>query len=124
MKVTQKVADYLGLEQFKSNVIALVEAKVALTKLEVQEKIELLLTQAIFIFIKAALGLAILVMASVCIGGLLNAWWESPWLGYATLTGVYALLLGWVWWKGTWWQANILRWVQLLIDTHFCTNEK
>ncbi|MFN4084337.1 MAG: hypothetical protein ACK4LB_00265 [Spirosomataceae bacterium] len=124
MKVTQKVADYLGLDQFKSNVLALVEAKVTLTKLEVQEKIEMLLVQAILVLIKASLGLAALVMGSVCLGGLLNAWWESSWLGYAALTTFYTFLLGWVWWKESWWQTNILRWVQLLVDTHFQSNEK
>jgi len=126
MKVTQKVADYLGLEQFKSNVLALVEAKVALTKLDIQEKLEILLVQAIVILIKAGLGLAVLVMASVCLGGLLNAWWHSAWLGYAALTAVYGVLLAWVWLKESWWQTNILRWVQLLVDTHFqsSSNEK
>lgn len=119
MKVTQKVADYLGLDQFKANILALVEAKVALTKLEVQEKIEGLLVQAILVLIKASLAMAAFVMASVCIGGLLNAWWESTWLGFAALTGLYALMLAWVWWKESWWQTNILRWVQLLVDTHF-----
>lgn len=119
MKVTQKVADYLGLDQFKANIVALVEAKVALTKLEVQEKIEILLVQAVLVLIKAALGLAILVMASVCVGGLLNAWWESTWLGYAALTGLYGILLTWVLLQESWWKAFILHWVQLLVDTHF-----
>lgn len=126
MKVAQKVSDYLGLEQFKSNVVALIEAKVALTKLEVQEKIEALLAQAILLLMKAFLGLATFLMASVWIGGLLNQWWESAWLGYAALMTFYGLALAWVWSKESWWHQQILRWVQILVDKHFqsSSNEK
>lgn len=119
----EKVTSYLGLDQLRENIIALIEAKVALTKIEFQEKIEEIIAQAVFALLKVSILLTMLLLLSVLAGSVLNYWLDSRWLGYLVLIGIYAALLGIIHWQENNIVPNIRKGVQLLIDKTL-TNQK
>ena len=119
----EKVTNYLGLDQLRENIIALIEAKIALTKIEFQEKLEEIIAQAIFALIKISILLTVLLLLSVLFGSLLNYWLDSRWLGYLVLIGIYLAALGLIHWQEKKIVPNIRKGVQLLIDKTL-TNQK
>lgn len=119
----EKVTNYLGLDQLRENIIALIEAKIALTKIEFQEKLEEIIAQAIFLLIKVSILLTVLLLLSVLFGSLLNYWLDSRWLGYLVLIGIYLAALGLIHWQEKKIVPNIRKGVQLLLDKTL-TNQK
>lgn len=119
----EKVTNYLGLDQLRENIIALIEAKIALTKIEFQEKLEEIIAQAIFALIKISILLTVLLLLSVLFGSLLNYWLDSQWLGYLVLIGIYLAVLGLIHWQEKKIVPNIRKGVQLLLDKTL-TNQK
>ncbi|MFN3784822.1 MAG: phage holin family protein [Spirosomataceae bacterium] len=119
----EKVTNYLGLDQLRENIIALIEAKIALTKIEFQEKLEEIIAQAIFALVKISILLTVLLLLSVLLGSLLNYWLDSRWLGYLVLIGIYLAALGLIHWQEKKIVPNIRKGVQLLLDKTL-TNQK
>lgn len=119
----EKVTNYLGLDQLRENIIALIEAKIALTKIEFQEKLEEIIAQAIFALVKISILLTVLLLLSVLLGSLLNYWLDSRWLGYLVLIGIYLATLGLIHWQEKKIVPNIRKGVQLLLDKTL-TNQK
>lgn len=119
----EKVTNYLGLDQLRENIIALIEAKIALTKIEFQEKLEEIIAQAIFALIKISILLTVLLLLSVLFGSLLNYWLDSRWLGYLVLIGIYLAALGLIHWQEMKIVPNIRKGVELLLDKTL-TNQK
>lgn len=119
----EKVTNYLGLDQLRENITALIEAKIALTKIEFQEKLEEIIAQAIFALVKISILLTVLLLLSVLFGSLLNYWLDSRWLGYLVLIGIYLAALGLIHWQEKKIVPNIRKGVQLLLDKTL-TNQK
>lgn len=93
MGLKDSVSKFLRIEEIKYAIIGLVEAKLELKKLEVQEKLGTHLTNFIFGLIALILGLIILIFLSILIAVGLNYWLESVWYGYAIVGAVYVILL-------------------------------
>lgn len=93
MGFKDSVAKFLHIEEIKYAIIGLVEAKLELKKLEVQEKLGTHLTNLIFGLITLILGLIVLMFLSILAAVGLNCWLESVWYGYAIVVAVYIILL-------------------------------
>jgi uncharacterized membrane protein YqjE len=89
---------FLRINEIKYALIGLVEAKLELKKLEVQEKFGEQLTNIIYALITLIIGLIILIFFSILIAAGLNLWLESAWYGFAITGAFYIVLL--IFWIG------------------------
>jgi uncharacterized membrane protein YqjE len=97
MNIKTEIEKYLKLGELKNTFVQLVEAKFELKKLELQEKVEQLVTDLVFLLVASFFGFAILLLLSVLLGEGLNQWLGSPWLGYVLVVSLYLLIfIGWV----------------------------
>lgn len=87
------MADLLNLNEFRDNVVKLIEAKFELTKLGFQEKIEGIAVQAIYALLLFILSITVIIFLSILIAVGLNIWLKSVWLGYLIIFLIYLGIL-------------------------------
>lgn len=93
MGLKDRFSKFLRIDEIKYAIIGLVETKLELKKLEVQEKLSVQLTNLIYFLIILLIGLVILIFLSILIAAGLNTWLESVWYGYAIVGTFYVLVL-------------------------------
>ncbi|WP_304237140.1 phage holin family protein [Jiulongibacter sediminis] len=89
MGLKNSLSDLFKLGEIKDSVIKLIEAKFELKKLEIQEKIERAVADAVFRFIFLVLASVALVFLLMIVAWGLNVWLGAPW-GYVI---IFAFLL-------------------------------
>lgn len=87
------MSDLLKINEFRENVIKLIEAKFELTKLGFQEKIEGIAVKAIYALILFILSITVIIFLSILAAVGLNIWLKSAWLGYLIIFLVYGAIL-------------------------------
>lgn len=94
MGLKQNLNDLLHIGQIKDNVIELIEAKIQLKKLEVQEKAEEGIAGLIYAILLAAGAFLCMLFILILIAYFLNLWLGEPW-GYVIMLGfsIVALLI-------------------------------
>lgn len=92
MGLKNSLSDLFKLGEIKDSVIKLIEAKFELKKLEIQEKIERAVADAIFRFVFLVLGAVTLVFLLLIVAWWLNQWLGAPW-GYVTIFGLLLVML-------------------------------
>lgn len=93
MSLKDNFSRFLRIDEIKYALIGLVEAKLELKKLEIQEKLGEQLTDIVYGLITVVIGLVILIFFSILIATGLNIWLESAWYGYAIVGAFYIILL-------------------------------
>lgn len=93
MNIKGEIEKYLKLGELKDTVIQLIEAKFELKKLEIQEQIERLVTELVYVLVASFFVLTIAILLSVLLGEGLNQLFHSSWLGYAAVCSLYLILL-------------------------------
>ncbi len=96
MGLKDSVSKFLRIKEIKYAIIGLVEAKLELKKLEVQERLGTHLTDTIFGLVTLSLGLVSLLFLTILVAVGLNYWLESVWYGYA-IAGLFYLFLLAIW---------------------------
>ncbi|MGR3811114.1 phage holin family protein [Jiulongibacter sp. NS-SX5] len=100
MGLKNSLSDLFKLGEIKDSVIKLIEAKFELKKLEIQEKIERAVADAIFRFVFLVLGsIAVVFLLMIAAWGL-NLWLGAPW-GYVLIFALLAITLGVIYLKRT-----------------------
>jgi type VI protein secretion system component VasK len=87
------MADLLKINEFRDNVVKLIEAKFELTKLGFQEKIEGIAVRAIYALLLFILSITVIIFLSILMAVGLNIWLKSVWLGYLIIFLIYAGML-------------------------------
>jgi uncharacterized membrane protein YqjE len=87
------MADLLKINEFRDNIVKLIEAKFELTKLGFQEKIEGIAVQAIYALLLFILSITVIIFLSILIAVGLNIWLKSAWLGYLIIFLIYVAIL-------------------------------
>ena len=89
----KKILSFLNVDPIINDLIAIVEAKVELLKIELKEEAAKLATKVISIVVLAVLVILIVLFFSFTVATLLNEIINSQFWGYAIVTGFYLLLL-------------------------------
>jgi uncharacterized membrane protein YqjE len=84
---------FLKIDSIIENLTGLIEARLALAKLEVKEEIAKLGARIIAGVVFAFLAVMIVIFFSITAAALLNTFLDSLWLGYAIMTGFYLLVI-------------------------------
>ncbi|WP_337043192.1 phage holin family protein [Emticicia sp. 17c] len=87
------MADLLKINEFRDNVVKLIEAKFELIKLGFQEKIEGVAVQAIYTLLLFILSITVIIFLSILVAIGLNIWLKSAWLGFFIIFLLYLSLL-------------------------------
>lgn len=92
MGLKSSISDYFKLDELKDNLLNLIEAKFELKKLDIQEKIEGLVSG---ILVKIVMGIFLVMVfffLNILLAVGLNYLTKTSWAGYAILTGLYLVL--------------------------------
>lgn len=89
----KKLLKFLNVDPIINDLIAIVEAKVELVKIELKEEAAKVATKIISILVLAILVFLIVIFFSFTAATLLNEIIDSRFWGYAIITGFYLLLL-------------------------------
>jgi hypothetical protein len=87
------MSDFLKVGELKENLVKLIEAKFELTKLNIQDKIEVIAVKAAYALITFILGIVVVIFLSILIALGINHLLESTWLGFLIIFGIYAMIL-------------------------------
>lgn len=93
MGLKNTLSDLLKVGDIKDTIIKLVEAKFELKKLEIQEKIERAVADAVFRFMFLVLASVVLIFVLIIASWGLNVWLGTPW-GYVTILVLLLIGLG------------------------------
>lgn len=92
MGLKQNIAELFQLGEIKDTLVGLIEAKISLKKIEIQEKVEYGVGKLIYILIQAFLGMLSFTLALVLAAYFLNIWLGAPW-GYVIVLSLSLLSL-------------------------------
>ena len=110
------MADLLKINEFRDNIVKLIEVKFELTKLGFQEKIEGIAVQAIYALVLFILSITVIIFLSILMAVGLNIWLKSAWLGYLIIFLAYVgILVTFIFAKDKV-QAKIKEQIQEMID--------
>lgn len=110
------MADLLNLNEFRDNIVKLIEAKFELTKLGFQEKMEGIAVQAIYALLLFILSITVIIFLSILIAVGLNIWLKSVWVGYLVIFLIYlGILVTFIFAKDTV-QIKIKEQIQEIVD--------
>jgi cytochrome c biogenesis protein CcdA len=87
------MSDFLKIGELKENLVKLIEAKFELTKLNVQDKIEVIAVKAVYALITFILGIVVIIFLSILFALGINHLLESTWIGFLIMFGIYAIIL-------------------------------
>ncbi len=89
----KKILKFLNVDPIINDLVAIVEAKVELLKIELKEEAAKAATKIISAIFLGVMVFLIVIFLSITIATLLNELMESQFWGYAIVTGFYLLLL-------------------------------
>lgn len=89
----KKILGFLKVDSIVEDLVAIVEAKIELLKIELKEEAAKAVTKIISAVVLALLLFLILIFVSITIATLLNHFLESRFWGFAIVTAFYLLLL-------------------------------
>ena len=92
MSIKSSISDYFKIDELKENLIKLIEAKFELKKLEVQEKIERLISGIVVKIVMAAFLVLAFVLLNILLAETINHLTNKFWAGYVILIVVYLIL--------------------------------
>ncbi|MCF8324949.1 MAG: phage holin family protein [Leadbetterella sp.] len=92
MSIKSSISDYFKIDELKENLIKLIEAKFELKKLEVQEKIEGLISKLVVKIMMGVFLVMIFLLLNMLLAVGINYLTNSIWAGYAILMTVYLIL--------------------------------
>ena len=92
MSIKSSISDYFKIDELKENLIRLIEAKFELKKLEVQEKIEGLISGIVVRVVMAVFLFMVFLFLNILLAIGLNYLTNTSYAGYATLAAVYLIL--------------------------------
>lgn len=113
MSLKDRFSKFLRINEIKYAVIGLVEAKLELKKLEIQDNVGEQLTDIIYALITLIIGLVILIFFSILIATGLNIWLDSAWYGHAIVGAIYIVLL--IFWIGK--ELSAKKKIRSLVET-------
>ncbi len=93
MSLKDSFSRFLRTDEIKYALIGLIEAKLELKKLEVQEILGEQLTNLVYALMLLLIGLMVLLFLSILIASGLNSWLASAWYGYAIIGAIYVCVL-------------------------------
>jgi hypothetical protein len=91
MSIKSSISDYFKIDELKENLIKLIEAKFELKKLEVQEKIEGLISGIVVKIVMAAFLVLVFVLLNILLAETINHLTHTFWAGYVILISVYLI---------------------------------
>jgi uncharacterized membrane protein YqjE len=116
MSLKNEIMDYLKINDLRENIVKLIEAKFELTKIEIQEKAEGLISQLIHSMLTLFLAFMLFLFISILLAVGINQWLGSSYWGFVIITGLYLiLLLIWIFSK-SFIQKTIQKTVEKVID--------
>ncbi len=92
MSLKSSISDFFKFDELKDNFIKLIEAKFELKKLEIQEKLENLITDLI---VKIAVGIFLFmafIMGNILLAVGLNILLDSSWYGFGIVFVMYLII--------------------------------
>lgn len=92
MSLKSSIGDFFRFDELKDNFIKLIEAKFELKKLEIQEKLENLITDLI---VKIAVGISLFmafIMGNILLAVGLNILLDSNWYGFGIVFVMYLII--------------------------------
>lgn len=89
----KKILGFLKVDSIVEDLVAIVEAKIELLKIELKEEAAKAVTKIISAIVLGLLLFLIVIFISITIATLLNHFLESRFWGFAIVTGFYLLLL-------------------------------
>lgn len=89
------ISDYFKIDELKDNLVKLIEAKFELKKLEVQEKIEGLISGIAVKIVMGVFLVMVFMLLNLLLAATINHFTHTFWAGYVILIAVY-LILWWV----------------------------
>lgn len=95
MSIKSSISDYFKIDELKDNLVKLIEAKFELKKLEVQEKIEGLISGIAVKIVMGVFLVMVFMLLNLLLAATINHFTHTFWAGYVILIAVY-LILWWV----------------------------
>ncbi len=92
MSIKSSISDYFKIDELKENMIKLIEAKFELKKLEVQEKIEGLISGIVVKVVMAVFLFMGFLFLNILLAIGINYLTNTSYAGYAILAAVYLIL--------------------------------
>lgn len=92
MSIKSSISDYFKIDELKDNLIKLIEAKFELKKLEVQEKIEGLISGIVVKIVMGVFLVMVFVLLNILLAETINHLTHTFWAGYVILIAVYLIL--------------------------------
>ncbi len=92
MSIKSSISDYFKIDELKENLIKLIEAKFELKKLEVQEKIEGLISGIVVKVVMAVFLVMVFLLLNMLLAVGINYLTNTIWAGYAILMAIYLIL--------------------------------
>lgn len=92
MSIKSSISDYFKIDELKENLIKLIEAKFELKKLEVQEKIEGLISGIVVKVVMAVFLFMGFLFLNILLAIGINYLTNTSYAGYAILAAVYLIL--------------------------------
>lgn len=92
MSIKSSISDYFKIDELKENLIKLIEAKFELKKLEVQEKIEGLISGLVVKIVMAVFLVMVFLLLNILLAVGINYLTNTIWAGYVILIAIYLIL--------------------------------
>lgn len=92
MSLKTSVSDFFKIDELKDNLLRLAESKFELKKLEILGKIEKMLAKIVMNVLLAIFVFIIFLLLNILVAAIINYYTRSYWIGYACITGLYAVL--------------------------------
>lgn len=92
MSIKSSISDYFKIDELKDNLVKLIEAKFELKKLEVQEKIEGLISGLVVKIVMGVFLVMVFFFLNILLAVGINYFTETIWAGYAILIAIYLIL--------------------------------
>lgn len=84
---------FLKIDELIDTLTEYIKIKLELIKLNMVEELSEIIAQVIALFLILTVFMFFLIFGSITLGAFLNHLWESAYLGYGAVTGVYLLVL-------------------------------
>ncbi len=122
MGFKDSITDFLKINELRENIIKLIEAKFELTKIEIQEKVEGLVSQLIHSILTLFFAFMLVIFLCILIAVGINKWLESNYWGFVIVTALFLILFLMWFLNNKFFQKQIQQTIEKIIDEKM--NEK
>jgi hypothetical protein len=91
-KISEALLKFLRLDNFIEHITGYVENRIDLMKIEVREDVSKALARGMVIIALFLMGFLFLIFFSVGLAHFVNTWFNEPYIGFWSVSGVYALV--------------------------------